>query len=145
MTVPSCQNFLCAPVRFEEHAVRTPAALRARPSQSAGLPRHASEIRPYSKHHLRLSYLALIAKNTKRIWICFVKLTTGSNQWIGKFQIIWSERASGVRIRGQKRETLFSKQHWLGTTSFLAYFELDRERENSKPFGCETETEYRHI
>lgn len=70
----------------------------------------------------------------------FVKLTTSSNQWIGKFQIINDERARGIRRK--KRETLFSKQH--RSTSFLAYFELDREREreNSKAFGCAKEIEY---
>lgn len=41
----------------------------------------------------------------------FVKLTTGSDQSIAKFQIKSIEQARGART--EKRETLFSKQRWL--------------------------------
>lgn len=73
----------------------------------------------------------------------FVKLTNG-------FVISLYENSkikSGERaryIRTEKRETLFSKQPTnVGSTSFLAYFELDRGRENSKAFGCGKEIDQR--
>lgn len=71
----------------------------------------ARENRPYRRRYLRLSYIAANREKYETDSNLFVKLTTSSNQWIGKFQIINGERARGIRRK--KRDTLFSKQHWL--------------------------------
>lgn len=63
----------------------------------------------------------------------FVKLTTASDQSIGKFQIKSGERARGVRT--EKRETLFSKQRrWLARRHFwriLSWIEDGKTRKHS--------------
>lgn len=73
-----------------------------------------SEIQPYNYGATAAHTTFLFGANREKYETdtnLFVKLTTATNQSIGKFQIISSERARGVRR--QKRETLFSKQHWL--------------------------------